>query len=149
MIYGNIQNKEEFNFLSEDLKKCFEYIKNNDLLSKEKGSYEIEGKDIFVNIVEYETTTPKNRFWEAHKQYLDIHYILEGEEIIDINFLNNMKIKDYVEKDDFVSMDGDKKTSVVLQKEDFLICYPNDAHMTAIKVCESTKVKKAIFKVKI
>ncbi len=149
MIYSNIKNIEEYNFLPENIKKCFEYINKNDLASLDKGSYEIDGKNLFVNIVEYETTTEDKRFWEAHKNYLDIHFILDGEEIININFIKNMEQKQFVEKDDFLPLTGDVKTSVVLQKEDFLICYPNDAHMTAVNVCKPTKVKKAIFKVKI
>lgn len=149
MIYGNIKNKDEYSFLPQNLKKCFDYIQNNDLSKLEKGSYEIENKDLFVNIVEYETTTEDNRFWEAHKNYLDLHFIINGEEIINVNFIDNMEQKPFVEQDDFLPLEGDKKTSVVLQKDDFLICYPNDAHMTAIQVENPTNIKKAIFKVKI
>lgn len=149
MIYGNVKNKDEYSFLPQNLKKCFDYIQNNDLSNLQKGSYEIDGKDLFVNIVEYKTTTEDNRFWEAHKNYLDLHFIINGEEIINVNFINNMEQKPFVEQDDFLPLEGDKKTSVVLQKDDFLICYPNDAHMTAIQVEKPTNIKKAIFKVKI
>ena len=149
MIYGNIKNKEEFSYLPEKLKACFDYISKNDLKSFEKGCYEINGKDLFVNIVEYETTTEDKRFWESHKYYLDLHFILENEEIININFIDNMKQKTFVEEEDFFPLEGNKKSSIVLQEGDFLILYPNDAHMTAVKVNESKKIKKAIFKVKI
>lgn len=149
MIYGNIKNTEEYKFLNIDLQKCFEYIKNNDLKNLEKGSYEICGNDLFVNIVEYETTTEDKRFWEAHKNYLDLHFMLDGEELINVNFIDNMKQIEFVEKDDFLSLEGNKKSSILLEEGDFLICYPNDAHMTAIKVSDSKKIKKAIFKVKI
>ena len=104
---------------------------------------------MFVNIVEYETTTEDKRFWEAHKNYLDLHFMLDGEEIINVNFIDNMKQIEFVEKDDFLSLEGNKKSSILLEEGDFLICYPNDAHMTAIKVSDSKKIKKAIFKVKI
>ena len=67
MIFGNINNLSEFPFLEEQVKECFEYAKTHDLASYEKGSYEIDGDRLFVNIVEYTTTTPEERFWEAHK----------------------------------------------------------------------------------
>lgn len=35
----------------------FRVCKNNELVDFEKGSHEIEGDNLFVNIVEYETTT--------------------------------------------------------------------------------------------
>lgn len=147
MIFGNIKNLQEYDYLLSDIKKCFEYASSNDLLNYEKGSYKIDGDDLFVNIVEYETTDVENRFWEAHRKYLDLHLMLDGQEQIDINFIGNMNEKEFVEKDDFLPLEGDKNGHVILEKDDFLICYPNDAHRTAVKVGDSQKIKKAIFKI--
>lgn len=61
-----------------------------------KGRHPIDGDRLFVNIVEYTTTTPENRFWEAHRAYLDIHLMLDGAEQIDLNFIQNMAQKEYV-----------------------------------------------------
>ena len=68
MIFGNRNHISEFSFLEDSVKECFTYAKEHDLASYEKGSHEIDGERLFVNIVEYETTTPENRFWEAHKE---------------------------------------------------------------------------------
>ena len=129
MIFGNIENLNEYTYLDENIKKCFEYAKNNDLLSYDKGCHKIDGDNLFVNIVEYETTEKEDRFWEAHRNYLDLHLMLDGCEQIDLNFIENMSQKEFVEKDDF------------------LLCYPHDGHKTAIKVDKSSKIKKAIFKI--
>ena len=149
MIFGNINNLEEFPFLEEQVKECFEYAKEHNLASFEKGSHEIDGERLFVNIVEYTTTAAKERFWEAHRKYLDVHVMLHGTEQIDLNFIQNMDVKEFVEKDDFLPMDGEKNSSVGLRDGDFLICYPSDGHRTAVAVEEPEKIKKAIFKVRI
>lgn len=149
MIFGNIHNLKEFPFLEEKVKECFEYAKSHNLVSYEEGSHEIDGERLFVNIVEYTTTKPEERFWEAHKNYLDVHVMLQGTEQIDLNFIQNMDVKEFVEKDDFLPMDGDKNSSVILRDGDFLICYPSDGHRTAVAVQEPEKIKKAIFKVRI
>ena len=150
MIFGNMDHVEEFPYLEKGIKECFEYAKTHDLASFEKGSHEIDGDRLFVNIVEYTTTTPEERFWEAHKKYLDVHVMLRGTEQIDLNFIQNMKLNEFVEKDDFLPMDGNKNSSVVLTDGDFLICYPNDGHRTAVCVGEKPEtIKKAIFKVRI
>lgn len=115
----------------------------------EKGSHSIKGEDLFVNIVEYETTNPENRFWEAHKDYLDLHLMLDGIEQIDLNFIDNMDLGPYKKEDDYQAMEGEKNSSVILNEGDFLICYPNDGHMTAVKVKDPQKIKKAIFKIKL
>lgn len=149
MIFGNIKDLEEYPFLEEQVKECFEYAKTHDLAGYEKGSHKIDGDRLFVNIVEYNTTTAEERFWEAHKNYLDVHLMIHGTEQIDLNFIRNMDVKTFVPEDDFLPMDGEKNSSVILRDGDFLICYPNDGHRTAVAVNGPEKIKKAIFKVRI
>lgn len=150
MIFGNIKDVKRYEFLPANLKKCFEYLKNHDLATLEKGSYEIEGKDLFVNIENYYTVNRDERFWEAHRKYIDIHVIFEGKETIDINFLDNLEPISYEEDKDFAMLKGEKNATVNLVNQgDFLICYPEDVHRTAIMYDQSEKIKKAIFKVKI
>lgn len=149
MIIGNIHNLEECAFLEEQIKECFAYAKTHNLAEWEKGSYKIDKDRLFVNIVEYTTTVPEERFWEAHKYYLDVHVMLKGTEQIDLNFIQNMEQKDFVEADDFLPLEGEKKVSVVLKDGDFLICYPSDGHRTAVAADGPETIKKAIFKVRI
>ncbi len=68
--------------------------------------------------------------------------MIHGNEQIDLNFIQNMELKDFVEKDDFLPMDGEKNSSVVLTDGDFLICYPSDGHRTAVQVQEPEAIKK-------
>ena len=149
MVYGNVMDLNEYDFLEAAVQECFDYAKSHDLETFEKGSHPIDGDRLFVNIVEYTTTAPENRFWEAHRQYLDVHLILRGTEQIDVNQIRNMELKEYVEADDFLPMDGEKRASVVLKKGDFLICYPSDGHRTAVAADGPEDIKKAIFKVRI
>lgn len=147
MIYGNINHEKTYSNIDKDLLTCFEFAKNNKLVEFEKGSHVIDGDDIFVNIVGYETCEKEDRFWEAHKKYIDVHLMLDGSERIDLNFIENLDQKEYEEEGDFLPLEGDHSSYVELKKGDFLVCYPEDAHMTAIKVNEKENIKKAIFKV--
>ena len=149
MVFGNVKHLEEFSFLDSSVRECLDYFNSHDLASYEKGSHEIDGERLFVNVVEYTTTTPENRFWEAHREYLDIHVMIRGQEQTDLNFIQNMQQKEYEKKDDFLPMDGEKNASVVMRKGDFLVCYPKDGHRTAVAVDGPEDIKKAIFKVRI
>ena len=44
MIFGNITQEKTYAFLPEDLKECFAYAKEHDLVSYEKGSHPIDGE---------------------------------------------------------------------------------------------------------
>ncbi|MDE6888709.1 MAG: YhcH/YjgK/YiaL family protein [Eubacterium sp.] len=149
MIFGNIHCLDEYPFLEKAVQECFAYAQQQDLSAFTAGCHEIDGKRLFVNIVEYTTTEAENRFWEAHRQYLDLHLMLCGTEQIDLNFIANLQQKDYQEKDDFLPLEGDKNSSVILRDGDFLICFPNDGHRTAVAVDQPEKIKKAIFKIQI
>ena len=149
MIFGNIKNLKEYSFFGEQIKKCFAFAAEHDLACFEKGRYEIEGDNLFVNVTEYITAQAEERFWEAHKKYLDLHLMLCGQEQIDLSFIQNMQLKEYVDKSDFLQLDGEKNCSVVLTPGDFLICYPSDGHRTAVAVDKPESIRKAIFKIKI
>lgn len=148
MVFGNIKNVEEYLRQEDAVAECFRYWKEHELKSYEKGRYEIDGDRLFVNIVEYETTEARKRFWEAHREYLDVHLMLQGTEQIDLNFIHNMDVREYVPEDDFLPMEGEKNGSVILREGDFLICMPSDAHRTAVAAGEPEMIKKAIFKVR-
>ena len=148
MIFGNIQNLEEYPFLEEQIKECFAYAKEHELASYEKGSHEIDGERLFVNVVEYTTTTASERFWEAHRQYLDLHLMLHGTEQIDLNFIEIMELKEFVERDVVLPGEGERESGVTRRVGDFVIGCRCDGHRTAVAVDEPETIKKAIFKIR-
>lgn len=145
MIYGNINYPELYDFLAEKFTLCLDFIKNNELSTMELTTYELDGNNVFCNLTEYDTVPSNEKKFEAHKSYLDIHYILEGTEKIEIGFTKDMQAGEYTP--DIMFLEGEGKGSVILSKGDFLICYPDDAHKPGISVKESEKVRKALFKV--
>lgn len=149
MIFGNDKQLKDFAFLDQKILACFEYAQTHDLMAMTPGFHEINGNVFYVNLCEYTTTRAEDRFWEAHRDYLDIHYMVDGAEQIDLCFIENMQQGEYVPAQDFLPMEGEPNGHVVLEKGDFLVCYPHDGHRTAIQVGEPMKIRKAIFKVQI
>ena len=149
MIFGNTNHLQDFGVLQNPIKECFAYLQSHNMLLYEKGSYPIDGDRLFVNIMEYRTTVPEERFWEAHKEYLDVHVALQGREQIDLGFIWKMQQGEYVEKDDFLPLEGEKNGSVILEPGDFLVCCPYDGHRTAVAAGQPEDIRKAIFKVRI
>lgn len=149
MIFGNIHQQTTYGFLEERIRECFAYAETHDLEALKPGSYPIEGERFYVNIAEYTTVQREERFWEAHRKYLDIHLMLRGNEQIDIGFIQTMEQKEYVPQDDFLPLTGEAAAQVTLHEGDFLVCFPEDGHRTGAIAKESQKIKKAIFKVRI
>jgi YhcH/YjgK/YiaL family protein len=150
MITDNISNYELYKGRNKRLDQAIDFIKNTNFENLKPGMYKVEGDDLFLNLMEYETKKVEERFWESHKKYIDLHYILEGIECIGYEQFERMKVKEnYNEADDYWIMEGSLHSKVCLQKGDFMICFPNDVHMTAIMVEQPQRVRKVVFKVRI
>lgn len=138
-------------FLSEqnlkDIKTCVQYIEDNNLLALDPGKYSIDGDKILMNIACYDTNTPENRIWEAHKKYVDLHYVLDGCEELWIDDISNMQVGEIDEARDFIPLIGNSYSErVVLKTGDFCLCLPHEGHKTGVAIGEGAPIKKAIFK---
>lgn len=144
MYYKGLNEK-----FSAALIECQNYIQNHDIHLLEKGQHLIRGTDFYVNILEYTTQSEKHCIWEAHKKYLDVHYIIEGEEYINVSNTFDMKEFEYNEDADYLKIDGICQNQLLLKSGILLLLDTNDAHKTGIQKNGSCFVKKAVFKIKI
>lgn len=151
MIFGNINNQASVSKLPANVLEAIEYAKNNDLLSLEVGEHVIRANELFFNYINYTSTTKENRFWESHREYIDVHVVLEGNEKVSYNLIDNMNVLDYEQASDFVKQEGESKFDFVLTPGDFCVLYPEDSHMTCLQVKDNQAedIKKVVFKVKL
>jgi len=88
--------------------------------------------------------------FENHQRNIDIHVVLEGEEILGITDVETLSPNmDYNTVNDYQLFDGEIRETIILRKGEFLILFPNEGHVTAGLVNESSTVKKIVFKVPI
>lgn len=126
-----------------------EFLKQNDLNQFENGSHEIDGEHFFVNIFNYTTEAAEARIWEAHRKYIDVQLVLEGEEYIRQAFLDDVEAGEYEDNRDYlpITPPATYQTQFLLNGARLAVFYPNDAHQTGIKTTEHGQpVRKAVFK---
>ena len=99
----------------------------------------------------YNSKEKEKCFFESHRKYIDVQFILEGEEIIEVSDIDNLDVDATYDKDmDLIKYHDKSNTSQIkLQKGDVAIFYPKDGHMPCIKTNESAKVVKTVVKVKV
>lgn len=61
-------------------KRFFDYVKEHDLLHAPLGRIEVDGDRLFINNVEADLTDAATQLLEAHREYIDVHVVLDGEE---------------------------------------------------------------------
>ena len=90
-------------------------------------------------------------FFESHKKYIDLQFIVDGEEIIEVAHIDDLAVAlSYNESRDFIKYEDKKEnSSIILRKGELAIFYPEDAHMPCIITQESSKVVKVVIKFEI
>ena len=105
---------------------------------------QIEGDKLYVTRFDYETQPAEATFFEAHRRYLDVHVMVQGEEGVEIASPNGLDLFEH--KDDFYAYRGEADFRFVLRPGMFLVVFPDDAHRIKMQVNGPENVSKVVFK---
>ncbi len=147
MIFGTKETITAYKGISERSDRAIDYILNFDTATA-PGKYEIDGDRIYASVVCGETTPMEELKFEAHKKYLDLQYIAEGEEIMVYAPLSACAQEtEYDAATDFYLFSG-KGNEMKAKAGDFYLLHPFDAHAPG-KGYSTTSFKKVVVKIKV
>lgn len=147
MILDSLENVKHYRNLSERVKKAFEFLEEIDFETIEPGRYNVEGDEIFALVSEYNTKLPADVLPEAHERYMDIQYMVSGEEMIGYAPLEDQDIiKPYNAEKDIVFYQTEM-SKLRFSEGMFAVFFPNDIHAPGIMVDTQKPVKKVVVKV--
>lgn len=150
MIFGNIYNLGNLSVYPNVLKLALKYLSETDLKTMNTGTYELIGKDMFIQIIDLKTDVLENKHPEIHKNYLDIHFLAKGSEkigfCIDLN--KNEIYKDYDKKKDIKFYKNCASESFIDMVEgDFVVFFPNNIHRPGCILKNSEIIRKIVIKI--
>ena len=116
------------------------------------GRYDLNDEGLFVNIQSYTTNPRENQKYEAHRRYIDVQYILEGEEGFCLKDISEIDDRDivvpYSEESDIMFYSNTVEGEYyVLKPGEYLIMPPPCAHMPGIAVGQPSPVRKMVVKI--
>lgn len=151
MIYGQLDNLEQYVEKEARLQAVVEFLTQNDLQSLPVGRCDINGSLLYVNIDEYTTQPFEERNYEIHREYIDVQCILEGQESIFIEDREDLQVKIPYDRERDIAFleDGSNAREVKMYAKDFLVIYPQEAHKPCVHLEQSCHVRKAVFKIAI
>ena len=148
MIYAKNADALAYRGIHPNLDLALEHITPEFLASlRDNQRVELKGDLVYCTRFTYETIPQEESFFEAHRRYLDIHIMVEGEERVDMNRPEDLKLTDAQEGNDFYAYQGESWHSTVLQPGEFLVVFPGDAHRIKVQVDGPKTVSKAVFTV--
>ncbi len=149
MILDRIKNIHLFSDMNPMIVQALSFLKDTDFQQLKPGRYEIAGDDLFLMVSDYKTREMEDCRLEAHRKYIDIHFIAEGSELIGYSSFNDQEqATEYDAENDFILYCGEKNY-LKLDAGMFAIFYPSDLHMPGIMINKPAEVRKVVVKVKL
>ncbi len=129
--------------------KAIQWLKDNDLAALENGKYEIDGKDVYANVMSYTTLPWEEAKYEAHENYSDIQYVVSGAETMTYAPSDTLTpTGPYDAQKDVIKFDNSNPgLKVPCQAGDFMIFFPWDGHKPKAASGEPCEVKKVVVKI--
>ena len=145
MILDKLSQAKAYRGIHPRLDDALDRINEGFLSTVGPQTQQLEGEALYVTRFTYDTLPIEETFFEAHKRYLDIHLMMEGEERVDIASPEGLTL--FEQKGDFYAYRGEAEQSLVLRPGSFLVVFPEDAHRIKIQVEGPQTVSKVVFKV--
>ena len=117
---------------------------------KVPGCYELQGDNIFMNVMQFVTQSPEQKKAELHQQYIDIQVLLSGEERILFGMTDSARQCDemHVEDDYQLCSEIADEQAIVLKPGRFAIFMPGEPHKPGCVVQAPMDIKKVVIKVR-
>ena len=150
MIFDTIENSKNYCACHKAFAMGFDFLRKAVAEDLAPGVYTLDGKHVYASIQEY-TTKPAGELLEGHREYIDIQYVVSGEEKIECANLEDCReaVPYDPEKDmAFYTCQG-KKAILECTAGNFAVFYPWDAHKPGAQLAEPASVKKIIVKVRV
>jgi YhcH/YjgK/YiaL family protein len=120
---------------------------SNKLATLAPGKYPIDGKNAYASITYAPSKTFEVAKWESHRKYIDLQYVINGEEKIGVVPISKATVTEpYNEAKDVAHYSSDGTYYITTPKEFFLF-FPADVHRPNIKVDGYDHVKKLVIKI--
>ncbi len=146
MIFSSLSQSDRYAALHPLFPRAFDYIRNTDLHALAPGRYNIVGDDLIAIVEQVPARTREMARPEAHRRYIDIQLVLQGDEQMGWKPLAdclNPVSEHSMEKD--IRFFHDAPASwVAVPPDHFCIFFPEDAHAPLVG---SGTIRKVIFKV--
>ena len=150
MIYDKIDNWKLYAGFSEDLRLGLEYLKNVSP-DVELGVHKLSPR-VKAIVSEYTTKEENENGFEAHREWIDIQYLLRGSENIcylPLEYLKETKAYDASKDAAFYEEAGVASQELLMGDGYFVVFFPQDGHKPGLCAGECEMVKKVVLKVKI
>lgn len=148
MIIDKIENLEQYSSLNPWFAQVVTFIQQTDLMQLPLGRNEIDGDNLYANVMQTSPKSQEEAKMETHRAYIDIQIPLTDSERMGYTPTVDCPEADapYNETDDYQLYTAPCQSYCEVKPGMMAIFFPQDAHAPAIS---DKGLRKVVFKVKV
>lgn len=150
MIFGNLKHSGQSSAYPPPVVKVLELLKAKDYGYLPAGIYEIEGRDLYIQVIDTKTDIIENKKPEVHRDYVDVQYSPFGNERIGYAYDHGgyeVREDKLSEKDILYYTNVDHETFLHMEAGSFAVFFPWDIHRPNCAVEAPAEIRKVVVKV--
>ena len=153
MIFGHVNDLDStFFWLPAPLKTAVAHLKQTDFLALPAGNYDLQGKDIYVQVIDMATKPFAETRPEVHRQYIDVQFLVRGRERIGVasDTGRNAVAEDRLAERDLLFYAGmENESTLTMTPGSFAVFLPSDVHRPACAFDQPEPIRKVVVKVRV
>jgi YhcH/YjgK/YiaL family protein len=132
-----------------ELERAFEFLRTGSVETKAPGRYQIDADRIYATVSQSGARSPESAQFEAHRKYIDLHYLISGKEMIGWARQTDLRQAKPYSADSEAGMYERPKEyrRLILSPGDFVVFFPGQAHMPTCQVDGPGELKKVVVKI--
>ncbi|PKU25636.1 YhcH/YjgK/YiaL family protein [Telmatospirillum siberiense] len=151
MIFGSVHHLENLQgWLPAPLRMALEHLKKTDFTNVPAGRYDLQGSDVYVQVMDLSTKNDADTRPEIHRKYIDVQFMVKGCERIGVavDTGRNEVAEDLLaERDLLFYRAAENESSLVLRPGNFAVFFPSDVHRPLCEVDGPQAIRKVVVKV--
>lgn len=153
MIFGHVNDLDTaFAWLPKPLRTAVEHLKQTDFNALPVGNYDLQGKDIYVQVIDMATKPFAETRPEVHRQYIDVQFLVRGREKIGVasDTGHNGVAEDLLaERDLLFCKTMENESTLTMTPGSFAVFLPTDVHRPACAFDQPEAIRKVVIKVRL
>ncbi len=149
MIYDTLQHLETYRGIHPGVMRGLELLRDTDFSGMEDGRHDVDGDQLFFLLQSYDSKEINDRP-EAHRNYIDIQYLISGEELVGVAPVEEMTEEVEARPEGDIWFYHGPVSQLLLSGGRFVALWPGDAHAPCIAVDgRPVPCRKCVVKVRV
>lgn len=149
MIFSSIYANDDIKKYPKAIQTAIEYLKSHDFTAMETGVYEIQGKEIYAQVMDAQTAPAEEKRPEVHEKFIDVQFLASGKERLGFTpDTGKYEVDERFDERDLIFYKSVENEGFIEATPGcYSVFFPTDVHRPAVAAGEPMKIRKVVVKV--